>query len=99
MNKLWAFTIIVAVVIAVSAWFGLWMFRWARSIDRMEREPSYRQRWMYYGAAIYGFGMLYGVVQVLTGNLPAQTLLGLPVPILFVWFYLRAAKRVKIPPR
>jgi hypothetical protein len=53
---------------------------------------------MYYGAAVYGFGIVYGVSQVLTGNAPAQALLGLPIPLLLVWVYLRAAKRVKIPP-
>jgi hypothetical protein len=97
-NKLWAFTIIVAVVLAVSALLGLLMSRWGKSIDRMEREPRYRRRWMYYGAPINGFGVVYGVSQVLTGNAPAQALLGLPIPLLFVWFYMRAAKRVKIPP-
>jgi MFS family permease len=97
-NKLWAFTIIVAGVLAFSALLGLLMFRWGKSIDRMEREPRYRRRWMYYGAAVYGFGIVYGVSQVLTGNAPAQALLGLPIPLLLVWVYLRAAKRVKIPP-
>lgn len=97
-NALWVVTIIVAVVFAVSALLGLLMSRWGKSMDRMEREPRYRRRWMYYGAAVYGFGIVYGVSQVLTGNAPAQVLLGLPIPLLLVWFCLRAAKRVKIPP-
>jgi MFS family permease len=97
-NKLWTFSIIVAVVFAVSVLLGLLISRWGKSIDRMEREPRYRRRWMYYGAAIYGVGAVYGVSQVLSGNAPPQALLALPIPLLFIWLYLRAAKSIKIPP-
>ena len=98
MNKLWTITIIVTVVIAVSALLGLLMSRWGKSMDRMEREPRYARRWMYYGAAVYGFGAVYGISGVLTGSSPAWTLLGLPIPLLLVWAFLRTAKRIKIPP-
>jgi MFS family permease len=92
MNRLWTITIIVTGVIAVSALLGLLMSRWGKSMDRAEREPKYRRRRMYYGAAIYGFGIVCGVVQVLTGKAPAWSLLFIPIPLFFVWCSLRTAK-------
>jgi uncharacterized membrane protein YoaK (UPF0700 family) len=67
-------------------------------MDRTEREPRYRRRWLFYGAAIYGFGIVAGVSQVLTGDAPPSAFLFVPIPLLIVWVYLRAAKQVKIPP-
>ena len=94
MSKLWMVVSIVGGVVVV----GWMMFRVANSADRMNREPRYRRRWMYYGAAIYGFGLAAGVSQVLNGNAPPATLLSALIPLSFVWFFLRAAKQVKGPP-
>jgi len=98
MSKLWTLTSILVGVSAASALLGWMAFRLARHMDRVEREPRYRRRWLLYGAAIYGFGIVAGISQVLSGNAPPATLLVVPIPLLFVWLYLRAAKRVKIPP-
>ena|SRR5215472_395431 len=98
MSKLWTLTSILVGVSAASALLGWMAFRLARHMDRVEREPRYRRRWLLYGAAIYGFGIVAGISQVLSGDAPPATLLVVPIPLLFVWLYLRAAKRVKIPP-
>ena len=98
MSKLWMLISIVVGVSAVSALLGWMTFRLARHMDRVEREPRYRRRWLLYGGALYGFGIVAVVSQVFSGDAPPTTLLAVPIPILFVWLYLRAAKRVKVPP-
>ena len=70
------------------------MHRSAKSMDGAERDPKYKRRLLYIGAAIYGYGLIAGVAQVLSGDAPPAILLAAPIPLLFVWFYLRAVKRV-----
>ena len=98
MGKLWTLISIVVGVSAASALLGWMAFRLARHMDRIEGEPRYRRRWLLYGAAIYAVGIVAGVSQVFSGAAPPIALLGVPIPILLVWLYLRAAKQVKIPP-
>ena len=98
MSKLWTLISIVVGVSAASTLLGWMTFRLARHMDRVEGEPRYRRRWLLYGAAVYVFGIVAGVSQVFSGDAPPTTLLFVPIPILFVWLYLRAAKQVKIPP-
>lgn len=98
LSKLWMFISVVAGVFAAAALFGWIMYRSAKSMDRAERDPKYKRRLLYIGASIYAYGLVAGVAQVLSGDAPPATLLAAPIPLLFVWFYLRAAKRVKIPP-
>jgi hypothetical protein len=97
-SKLWTLISILVGVSAASAPFGWMAFRLARHMDRAEREPRYRRRWLFYVAAVYAFGIVAGVSQVLSGDAPPATLLAALIPLFFVWFFLRAAKRVKIPP-
>jgi hypothetical protein len=47
---------------------------------------------IYVGAAVFG------IVEVASGQEPIQTLFGLPIGLLFAWWFLRAAVRVKVPP-
>ena len=98
MSKLWTLIIIVVGVSAVSVLLGWMSFRLMRHMDRVEREPKYKRHWLYYGAALYGFGLVTGVTRVLSGDLPPVALLGVLIPLLIVWVLLREAKRVKIPP-
>jgi len=49
-------------------------------MDRVEREPRYKRRWLYYGAALYGFGLVAGVTRVLSGDASPVALLGVPIP-------------------
>lgn len=89
---------VVIGVSVVSALFGWMMFRLAKSMDRAERDPKYKRRIFLCCAAIYGLGIVSGVSQVLSGEAPPVALLGLPIPILFVWWFLRLARQVKPPP-
>jgi hypothetical protein len=98
MSKLWMLISIVVGVSAASALLGWMAFRLARHMDRVEREPRYRRRWLLYGAAVYVLGIVAGVLKVFSGDAPPTTLLFVPIPILFVWLYLRAANQVKVPP-
>jgi hypothetical protein len=97
LSKLWTFISVVGGVFAVAALLGWTMYRSAKSMDRAEQDPKYKRRVFYIGAAIYGFGLIAGVARVLSGDAPPAALLPAPIPLLFVWFYLREAKRVKIP--
>ena len=92
------FLAIVGSVFGAAALGGWAMHRGAKSADKAEQDPKYRRRLFYRGAALYGFGLVVGVSQVLSGNAPPATLFAAIVPLLFVWFFLRAAKRVKVPP-
>jgi amino acid transporter len=92
------FISVVGGVFAAAALVGWVMYRSAKSMDRAERDPKYKRRLLYIGAAIYSYGLVAGVAQVLSGDAPPATLLAAPIPLIFVWFYLRAAKRMKIPP-
>lgn len=98
MSKLWMFLAVVIGVFAAAALGGWAIYRSAKSMDRAERDPKYRRRLLYIGAAIYGYGLVAGVWEVLSGHASPTTLFAAPIPLLFVWFFLRAAKKVKIPP-
>ena len=89
----------IVVGVFVAAALGGWaMHRAAKSADRAEQDAKYRRRLFYRGAALYGFGLFVGISQVLSGNAPPATFAAI-IPVLFVWSFLRAAKRVKVPPR
>jgi hypothetical protein len=98
MSKLWMFLQIVVGVFVAAALGGWAMHRAAKSADRAEQDAKYRRRLFYRGAALYGFGLFVGISQVLSGNAPPATLFAAIIPLLFVWSFLRAAKRVKVPP-
>jgi len=88
---------IVVGVFVAAALGGRAMHRAAKSADRAEQDAKYRRRLFYRGAALYGFGLFVGISQVLSGNAPPATFAAI-IPLLFVWSFLRAAKRVKVPP-
>lgn len=98
MSKLWTLICVIVGVSVASVLFGWMMFRFAKSMDRAERDPKHKRRILLRSAAIYGFGIVLGVSQVVTGDAPLKTLLALPIPLLIVWMYLRAARQVKTPP-
>lgn len=80
MSKLWMFLTTVGGVFAAAALGGWMMHRAAKSMDRAERAPKYRRRLLYTGAAVYGFGIVAGVSQVLSGDAPPAALLAAPIP-------------------
>jgi len=95
--KVWTLIRVVLGVSAASALFGWIMFRFSKSMERAERDPKYKRRIFLRSAAVYGCGIVLGVVQVLSGDAPPWALLGLAIPILFVWWFLRLAKQARTP--
>jgi hypothetical protein len=93
---------IATVIVGVTAFtvFMVWMgLRLSRSVERFERDPRYLRRTLMRGALLYACSVLLGVVLVVSGREPKETLYGLPVVALIIWTLLRAATRVKVPPK
>ncbi|MGC2526957.1 MAG: hypothetical protein WA639_04385 [Candidatus Acidiferrum sp.] len=91
------FATAVITVFAVAGLFGWMMFRAGQSADRAARDPRYRRRQMILVAAVYSVFLAYGIMQIAFGRLPRLDLVGLIIPILFIWYFWRAASRTKIP--
>ncbi len=77
----------------------LMLLRSAKSADLAARDPKYARGQMLLLAVVYVTGMVCGVVEVMRGELPLLSLLGLVVPALLVWWLLRARGRIKVPPQ
>jgi hypothetical protein len=90
-------TVIVS-VLAVSAFFGVAAWRLYKTAERAEQEPRYRRRHLLRGALLYAFCAVYGIERVISGNAPIQSLFGLIIPAGLIWFYIKEATRVKLPP-
>jgi hypothetical protein len=89
-------TVIIGVLVATAV-MGWMMWRLFRSVERMERDPKYLRRSLIYGAVIYVFGALFGIIEVARGEQPIQALIGLPIVLFLIWVLLRSASKVKIP--
>jgi hypothetical protein len=89
-------TVIIGVLVA-SAVLACMLWRLARSVERMERDPKYLRRRLIWGAMIYVFGALFCIIEVARGEQPIQALIGLPIVLFLIWALLRTASRVKIP--
>jgi len=98
-SNLWTVISIVVGVFSVSALFGWMMFRAAKSWERADLDPRYRRRKLILGAAIYVVAIVIGLSQVIRGNEPVETLAGLPIVLLLVYWLLRTASHTKIPPQ
>jgi len=46
----------------------------------------------------YAIGAAYGIKGVIAGNTLLPSLVGLIVAAALIWFYIKAASRVKVPP-
>ncbi len=92
-------TIAIAIiaVLAATAALGWTMWRVVRSAERMERDPKYLRRRLIWVAVIYVFGTVFGIIEVATGQQPIQSLIGLPIVLAMIWFFLRSASKVKVP--
>jgi len=93
------FAAVVVTVFAVAALFGWMMFRAGNSADRAARDPRYRRRQLILIAMVYTVFLVYGITQIAFDSLHTIDLVGLIIPILFVWYFWRAASRTKIPPQ
>ena len=76
--------------------FGLW--RVCKSAERAERDPKYLRRIFLFFGIIYLCAAVLQVIDVMRGNNPMITLLGLPVGLGLAWLGFRMARRVKVPP-
>lgn len=92
---------IATTIVGVSASCALlaWMmWRAWLSAERTARDPKYLRRRLFRCGVFYVAVAVFGIAEVATGREPIQTLIGLPIGLLFAWFFLRAAARVKVPP-
>jgi hypothetical protein len=89
-------TVITGVLVATAV-LGWMMWRLARTAERMARDPKYLRRRLIWGAMIYVFGALFGIIEVARGEQPVQTLIGLPIALFLIWVILRSASKVRIP--
>ena len=92
---------IVAIVVLVLGFtalmvVGLWLM--ARKYDRAQQDPAYLRRVFMRGGLRYGCSIVIGTALVVTGHLPKESLIGLPVVAFFCWMDFRMATRVKLPP-
>jgi heme A synthase len=91
-------TIILGVSVA-TVFLGWVMWRAARSVERAESDPKYQRRWLIVFGMVYVLGAIVGISNVASGHAPPLSLLGLPIPVLIAWYFVRAAIRVKVPPK
>jgi hypothetical protein len=89
---------VIVVVMAACAFLGWASWRACQDADRAERDPRFRHRLLIRGALLYAFCAILGIEKVVTGEAPVQYLFGLIVPAALIWFFIRAASRVKVPP-
>ena len=99
MSKLWTLVSVVIGVFAASAIFGWVMFKMGKAMDRLNSDSSYRRRYFILLASVYVVSMVVGVGEVVLGYQPLWSLVGLPIPLLFVYFLLRTVGRTKTPPQ
>ena len=93
-----ATTVTVIVGVLASTGVLIWaLLRTVRTAERAERDQRFRRRILLSGAVLYGGAALYGVILVATGKEAVQSLLGLPIAALLVWFFIRAALATKVP--
>jgi|ERR1019366_7204385 hypothetical protein len=89
---------VIVIVMAACAFFGWAAWRACQDADRAERDPRFRRRLLLRGALLYAFCAILGIEKVVTGEAPVQYLFGLIVPAALIWYFIRAASRVKVPP-
>lgn len=94
---------IIVGVLAFSAFLGCMAWwkgsRVYRTAVRMEQDPRYlRRRFIRRGMMYVGCTVLF-IVLVATGKEPKESLIALPIGVLFIWMYFRTASRVKVPPK
>lgn len=63
--------------------------------ERIEKDWRFRARKLRGGAILYGCSLLFGIVSVIKGDNQAWAPLSAPIPGMFIWRYIRAAKDAK----
>ena len=94
MNKIGVFITVIFAVLFCSALMCWILWRFTKSSEN----PQIVRRRLFRVAAIYGFGAFLGIEQVVTGQAPLWSLAFLPISLGFIWMYVRAARRISVPP-
>ncbi len=90
-------TIIVAVFASsVFVFLLAWMF--IKNFEKLERLPRYRRGLFIALATLYAIPMVIRIFEVALGRESIKALIGLPIGLVFVWFYLSAARKVRVAP-
>jgi len=80
-------------IIALGALFVL------RDGFKMLENPVLRRKRLIIFGVFYSFVAIYVIAEVVTGNEPPLALLGLPIGLLCIRTFFRAASKIKVPPK
>jgi hypothetical protein len=90
-------TSILGILVATAA-LGCALWWSASSMRRLQTEPRYRRRFLFWAASLYGAFILFTLLEVTLRHEPIQSLAGLPIGLVILWLLLRSAVRTKVPP-
>jgi len=89
----------IILVFAGSTLFGWQMWRLGKRLDRQGQEPGYSSKNLRRGGFVYAGAAVLGIAFVSIGELPKESLVGLPIVMLLRWSLFRAAAKVKAAPK
>ena len=100
LSNLWMFiSVVVGVLTAGLCMVRVVMFLTAKSTIRSASDPRCRDRQLFLLATVYVVSITVSVAAVIRGNQPVLSLVGLPIPLLLVYWLLRTASRTRVPPQ
>ncbi len=67
-------------VIVLSVLAGFTAYRTSKHVERTERDPKYRRRWLYIPAGMYTLAAFATVIDMANGSIPAWMMFGLAIP-------------------
>jgi hypothetical protein len=91
-------SIIIGVTVSTLV-LGTALWRAGKVYDRAERDPRYLRRIFVFFALLYIFNGVVIIIGVATGKESVWALAGFPIGLLMIWFFLRLAIKVKVPPK
>jgi hypothetical protein len=92
-------TTIVIGVILFGLFLGFGVWRAAKSADRAIDDPRYRRRSIIRFAMAYIAVGVFIIVGVAAGKERVEALYGLPMGVIIIWYLLRSAFKIKVPPK
>src|SRR5215472_9267589 len=81
----------IVAVFATSALIGWLAWRAYRLAERLERDTRLLHRGLIVFGSLYLASSIWGIVQVIRGAAPMQSLTGLPISLFIAWVFFRAA--------
>ena len=99
MADTWTISIMIFGVLGFCALIGLLAWRFIKSAEKTLVDPRRLRRRLIVSGAIYALCAINVLVSVATGGMPPLALVGLPIGLAYIWFFLRTASRIKIPPK